>query len=76
MQVSLPAKIVVTADFLFSSIFFMLPQTTFKSVYFQEVPDKIMNNISGTIRQVMPIPKAHSEYSPEDHENFPRIFEW
>ena len=54
----------------------MLAQTTFKSVYFQEVPDKIMNNISGTIRQVMPIPKAHSEYSPEDHENFPRIFEW
>ncbi|XP_067936374.1 large ribosomal subunit protein uL13m-like [Watersipora subatra] len=42
----------------------------------QDVPDHIMNNVSNQIRQVMPVPKTLDEYTTEEMENFPLLFEW
>lgn len=42
----------------------------------QEIPEEILKNITGQIRQVMPVPKRLDEFSAEERDQFPRLFEW
>lgn len=42
----------------------------------ENVPEDILKNITGQIHQVMPVPKQLNEYSKEDREKFPRLFDW
>ena len=43
---------------------------------FQEVPDHIMNNVSDVIRQIQVIPKRIEDYTQEEIDNFPKLFDW
>ena len=36
----------------------------------------MLKNLTGQIRQVMPIPRALHEYTDQERDNFPRLFEW
>nr|KAG5710350.1 hypothetical protein BaRGS_009066 [Batillaria attramentaria] len=40
------------------------------------VPDEIMENISDQIRQVQEIPKRLDEYTEEEIQEFPKLFDW
>jgi len=42
----------------------------------ENVPEDILRNISGEIQQVMPVPKRLDEYSQEERNKFPRLFDW
>ena len=35
-----------------------------------------MNNVSDVIRQIQVVPKRIEDYSPEEIENFPKLFDW
>jgi hypothetical protein len=41
-----------------------------------QIPEDIKRNISGQIRPIMPVPKRLTEYSKEDVDNFPKIFDY
>lgn len=41
-----------------------------------EIPEDIKRNISGQIRPIMPVPKRLTEYSKEEVDNFPKIFDY
>jgi len=40
-----------------------------------EVPENMLGNVSGQIRQVMAVSKKLEDYSQEEIDNFPRLFE-
>lgn len=42
----------------------------------QNVPEEIMSNISGQLRQVMPVPKKITDYTPQEIAAFPKLFDW
>lgn len=42
----------------------------------EDVPEEILNNISGQLRQLREVPKRLDEYSEEEKKHFPRLFEW
>jgi len=42
----------------------------------ENIPQDILDNVTGQIAQVMPVPKRLDEYSKEERENFPRLFDW
>jgi len=42
----------------------------------ENVPEDILRNISGEIQQVMPVPIRLDEYSQEERNKFPRLFDW
>lgn len=46
------------------------------SIFTQNVPDEILKNVTGQIRQVQAIPKRLDEYTAEERAEFPRLFEW
>ncbi|TRY63611.1 hypothetical protein TCAL_00434 [Tigriopus californicus] len=41
-----------------------------------EVPDEILCNVSGQIRPVKPVPKKLEEYSPEERQTFPQLWDF
>ncbi|XP_069983419.1 large ribosomal subunit protein uL13m [Penaeus vannamei] len=41
-----------------------------------KIPDSILQNISGQIRQLRPVPKRLDHYSEEEVKNFPKVFDW
>ncbi|KAL3318436.1 54S ribosomal protein L13 [Cichlidogyrus casuarinus] len=42
----------------------------------ETVPLRLIENVSGVIRQVMPVPKRLDEYSKEELDAFPKLFDW
>jgi large subunit ribosomal protein L13 len=42
----------------------------------EKMPDDIRRNLTGQIRQVMPVPRRLDEYSQQERENFPKLFDW
>lgn len=40
------------------------------------IPDDIRANLTGQIRQVMPVPRRLDEFTDEERKNFPRLFDW
>ncbi|CAH8848667.1 unnamed protein product [Trichobilharzia szidati] len=42
----------------------------------ETVPKDIIANVSGVIPQVMKVPKSLNEYSPEELDEFPKLFDW
>jgi len=42
----------------------------------EDVPEDILKNVSGQIEQVQVVPKRLEDYSQEEIESFPRLFEW
>ncbi|XP_071118053.1 large ribosomal subunit protein uL13m-like isoform X1 [Haliotis cracherodii] len=42
----------------------------------ENVPKEILANVTGQIRQVMPVPKRYDEYTEEERKTFPRLFDW
>lgn len=40
------------------------------------VPDHIMNNVSDVIRQIQVVPKTLQEYTQEEIDAFPKLFDW
>ncbi|KAG8186132.1 hypothetical protein JTE90_022720 [Oedothorax gibbosus] len=41
-----------------------------------KIPEEIKVNISSQIRQLRPVPKKLSQYTEEELEQFPKLFEW
>jgi len=41
----------------------------------EEVPENILDNVSGQIRQVMAVPKRLEDFTQEEIDSFPRMFE-
>ncbi|XP_064625872.1 large ribosomal subunit protein uL13m-like [Lineus longissimus] len=42
----------------------------------KDVPPEIMKNVSDQIKQIMPVPKRLDEYSQEEVDKFPKLFDW
>ncbi|THD26148.1 putative 50s ribosomal protein L13 [Fasciola hepatica] len=42
----------------------------------ETVPKELISNISGVIRQVMPVPKRLDEYTQAELNEFPKLFDW
>ncbi|KAK3592128.1 hypothetical protein CHS0354_019410 [Potamilus streckersoni] len=42
----------------------------------EQVPTEILTNISDQIQQVQPVPKRLDEYTQEEIESFPKLFDW
>ena len=42
----------------------------------QVVPDEIMENVSDQIQQVMAVPRRLDQYSQQEIEEFPKMFDW
>ncbi|KAL7064729.1 hypothetical protein AAHC03_04630 [Spirometra sp. Aus1] len=42
----------------------------------ETVPEELLKNVSGVIRQVMPVPKRLDSYTAEEIENYPKLFDW
>ncbi|KAH9523630.1 54S ribosomal protein L13 [Bulinus truncatus] len=42
----------------------------------EDVPEDILENITGQIRQIQVVPKKLSDYTQEEIDNFPRLFEF
>jgi len=42
----------------------------------QNVPSDIVSNICGQIQQVRPVPRRLDEYTKEDLQHFPRLYDW
>ena len=42
----------------------------------QNVPEDILKNITGQIRQLREVPKRLDEYTQDERDAFPRLFEW
>ena len=55
---------------------FLLLPTGLVSICFQNLPEEILKNLNGQIRQVMEVPKGIHEYTQEEKEEFPALFEW
>ena len=51
-------------------------QTSSLVFYFQKVPDHIMNNVSDVIRQIQVVPKTLQDYTQEEIDAFPKLFDW
>ena len=43
---------------------------------FKNVPEEIMANVSDQIQQIQIVPKRLEEYTQEEKDNFPHIFDW
>ncbi|KAG1714847.1 39S ribosomal protein L13, mitochondrial [Nymphon striatum] len=41
-----------------------------------DVPEEILKNVSSQIRQLRPVPKKLDEYSKEEIEKYPKLFDW
>ncbi len=41
-----------------------------------EIPEDIRRNLSGQIRPIMPIPKRLQEYSKEEIDSYPKVFDY
>jgi len=41
-----------------------------------EVPEEILKNVTSQIPQVKPVPKKLTEYSEEEKQNFPKVFDY
>ncbi|CAE1155954.1 RP-L13 [Acanthosepion pharaonis] len=41
-----------------------------------DVPEEILNNVTDQLRQLHPVPKRLDEYSKEEIDNFPKLFDW
>ena len=44
--------------------------------FLQNVPDELLKNVTDVIPQVMPVPKHLDEYTQEEKDNYPRLFDW
>ncbi|KAK0069979.1 39S ribosomal protein L13 mitochondrial [Biomphalaria pfeifferi] len=42
----------------------------------EDVPEKILENVTGQIRQVQIVPKKLTDYSQEEIDKFPKLFEY
>ena len=42
----------------------------------QEVPPEIMGNVCDQIQQIQKVPKRLDEYTAEEIQAFPRLFDW
>ncbi|VDM35626.1 unnamed protein product [Hydatigera taeniaeformis] len=42
----------------------------------ETLPKDLINNVSGVIRQVLPVPRRLEAYSPEEIEAYPKLFDW
>jgi large subunit ribosomal protein L13 len=40
------------------------------------VPEKIMQNITNQIRQLRPVPKRLDHFAPEEVHSFPKVMDW
>ena len=45
-------------------------------MYFQEVPEDVLGNISDVIRQIQVVPKPYLDYTEEEIKEFPKLFDW
>jgi len=43
---------------------------------FEGVPEELTANLSGQIEPVRPVPKSLDEYSSEEIENFPKLWDY
>lgn len=43
---------------------------------YDKIPSELMKNVTSQIRQLREIPKRLEEYSPEEVEKFPKLFDW
>ena len=41
-----------------------------------QVPEEIMKNVTSQIPQVKPVPKKLSDYTEEEMQNFPKVFDY
>ena len=41
-----------------------------------QVPDEIMKNVTSQIPQVKPVPKKLSDFTEEERQNFPKVFDY
>ena len=41
-----------------------------------QVPEEIMKNVTSQIPQVKPVPKKLSDYTEEEVQNFPKVFDY
>ena len=41
-----------------------------------QVPDEIMSNVTDQMRQVRPVPKAITEFSEEEIQAFPKLWDY
>jgi len=42
----------------------------------EKIPSELLQNVSSQMRQAMPQPKTFDEYTKEEKESFPKLFEW
>ncbi|XP_041359113.1 39S ribosomal protein L13, mitochondrial-like isoform X2 [Gigantopelta aegis] len=42
----------------------------------ENIPEEILRNVTDQIHQVQPIPRRLDEYTSEEIENFPQLFDW
>ncbi|XP_014788926.1 39S ribosomal protein L13, mitochondrial [Octopus bimaculoides] len=42
----------------------------------EDVPIEILRNVSDQLRQLQPVPKYLDDYSKEEIESFPKLFDW
>jgi len=42
----------------------------------EDIPDKILKNVTAQIRQVMHVPKSIEDFTMEEQANFPKLFDW
>ncbi|KAA0188283.1 putative 50s ribosomal protein L13 [Fasciolopsis buskii] len=40
------------------------------------VPKELIKNVSGVIRQVMPVPRRLDDYTEAELAEFPKLFDW
>ena len=40
------------------------------------IPEEILRNVTAQIRQLRPVPKRLEDYSKEEQEQFPKLFDW
>uniref|UniRef100_A0A915EV86 39S ribosomal protein L13 n=1 Tax=Echinococcus canadensis TaxID=519352 RepID=A0A915EV86_9CEST len=42
----------------------------------ETLPEELIKNVSGVIRQVLPVPRRLEAYSTEEIEAYPKLFDW
>lgn len=51
-----------------------LPVCSFSQI--QTLPKDLIKNVSGVIRQVLPVPRRLEAYSVEEIRAYPKLFDW
>ena len=67
----MPYKLHNCVIFFFSTCPFMLAIGSS-----HQVPEEIMKNVTSQIPQVKPVPKKLSDYTDEEMQSFPKVFDY